>query len=68
MQISKILLTLCAVAICASPVVQAREDTEEQAKAREALRKKLAELEGKPVPEAPQAPAAPTAPADSSSV
>ena len=62
MQISKTFLTLCAVAVCATTALQARQDTDEQAKAREALRKKLAELEGKPAPEAPKA-AAPTTPA-----
>jgi hypothetical protein len=53
MQISKTLLTLCAVALCAGTVSQATPDSDAQAKAREALRKKMAELEAQPVSEAP---------------
>jgi hypothetical protein len=57
MQISKMLLTLCAVALCVGTVSQAAPDSDAQAKAREALRKKMAELEAQPVSEAPATPA-----------
>jgi len=48
MQISKSLLTLTVVAICAGTVSQAAPDTETQAKARAALHKKMAELDEQP--------------------
>jgi hypothetical protein len=57
MQISKSLLILGAVAFCAGTVLQAAPDSEAQAKAREALRKKIAELEAQPVSEVPATPA-----------
>lgn len=59
MQISKTLLTLLAVALCAGTVSQAGPDSDAQAKAREALRKKMAELDAQPVSEAPAPPAPP---------
>jgi len=63
MRISKTLVAFCAIALCAALVGNAAPDNEAQAKAREALRKKLAE-EGQTVPETPAiAPAAPSAPA-----
>lgn len=62
MQISKTLLTLCALALCAVLVSHATPDSEAQAKAREALRQKMAELEGPPIAEAPAATAPATQP------
>lgn len=49
MQAAKSLLTLLALGLCVTALSQARPDTEAQAQAREALRKKIAELEGQPV-------------------
>jgi len=48
MQISKTLLALGAVALCAGTVSSAAPDTEAQAKARAALYKKMAELDAQP--------------------
>ena len=63
MQAAKTLLTLLALGLCVGTVSQARPDTEAQAKAREALRKKMAELDGQPATPAPPAAPAPAAPA-----
>ena len=63
MQISKTFLTFWAVALCAVLVSHATPDSEAQAKAREALRKKMSELEGPPISEAPAATAPATQPA-----
>lgn len=63
MQISKSLIAVCTLALSAAPVCTAAPDNEAQARAREALRKKLAELEGQPAaPVAPVTPVAPVAP------
>jgi len=61
MQAAKTLLTLLALGLCVTPLSQARPDTEAQAKAREALRKKIAELEGQPVSAAPAPAVTPSA-------
>lgn len=66
MQTAKPLLILLALGLCVSSFSQTKPDTEAQAKAREALRKKIAELEGQPAapadkPAKPAKPAAPTA-------
>lgn len=63
MRISKTLVAFCAIALCAVLIGNAATDTEAQAKAREALRKKLA-AEGQTTPESPAAaPVAPVPPA-----
>ena len=64
MQISKTVLTFCLLAACAVPAVFADPDSEAQAKAREALRQKLADVPAPPAAGVPTATApAATAPA-----
>lgn len=48
MQISKISVIIFAAAICASPLLVRAEDTEAQAKLREAMRQKMAESHPQP--------------------
>jgi hypothetical protein len=48
MQFSKISGMICAAAICASPFLVRAEDTEAQAKLREAMRQKMAESHAQP--------------------
>ena len=60
MQTAKSLLTLLALGLCAVSVAQAGPDNEAQAKAREAVRKKIAELEGQSPAATPAKPESPT--------
>ncbi|HWQ90389.1 MAG TPA: hypothetical protein VN673_01870, partial [Clostridia bacterium] len=64
MQISKLLLAVCAVTAGAVALPVQGADTEAQAKAREALRQKMNETApaAQPAPVAPQTPVAPKAP------
>ena len=63
MQISKLYLPLGAVAILSLSYPLHAQETDSQAKAREALRRKIAELNAQPEAAAPAAPVPPAAPA-----
>jgi len=56
MQISKCFLAVCAAAICIGPLTSRGDDTDAQAKARQALEEKLNELQPQPPNAAPQPP------------
>jgi hypothetical protein len=60
MQISKCFLAVCAAACCTMVLPLKAADTDTDAKLREALRKKIAELQAQPAPAAAQPAPAPT--------
>lgn len=62
MQTSKLILVICAVALFTGDSILRAQETEAQKRAREALRQKMLELEGQPIPVAPPPPAAPQPP------
>ena len=67
MQLSHSLRVVCATAICIMPLALRADDTDAQAKAREALEQKLKDMQSQPAnvkaPAKPIAPAAPATPA-----
>jgi hypothetical protein len=62
MQTSKLILVICAVALFTGDSILRAQETEAQKRAREALRQKMLELEGQPIPVAPPPPAVPQPP------